>query len=159
MHKISFAPVLSATLSRDSCWIIPLSLLLGLLDDVDEPPALGGAQRASLHDPDPIPHAGAIGLIVCLEPRGLAEHLAVEAVLHPVLDRHDNGLVHLVADDVALPDLSPPTVGVVLTHLRPLLPVRLDRRRSRVHAPGARCRSVRCPSVPREAGHGTPADQ
>src|SRR6476620_5487526 len=114
MHKISLAPVLSATFSRDSCWIMSYllvvspvpsralrnvsycgseagpqrsGLLLGLLDDLDQPPALGGAQRTGLHDPDPVADAGAIGLVVRLHPARLAEHLAVQPVLHPVLDR------------------------------------------------------------------------
>src|SRR5919107_4028250 len=119
MHKISLAPVLSATLSRDSCWIICYLLvvspvpsraswnvwfasdrgqprdtvrcsgaagrpvLLGLLEDLDEAPALGRAQRPGLHDPHAVPDAGAVRLVVGLEPRGLAEHLAVQAVLDP----------------------------------------------------------------------------
>src|SRR5580765_7975089 len=96
MQRTSFAPVLSATLSRDSCWIIGspcragsrhphrgVSLaelrgvfrtcagersslpgtrvdcqnggcLLGLLEDLDDAPALGGAERTGLHDQDPV---------------------------------------------------------------------------------------------------------
>src|SRR4249919_1053249 len=112
MHKISLAPVLSATLSRDSCWIISaLSSqtcqrmaaiaatgadksvsLLGLLEDFDEAPALGSAQRPGLHNAYPITNGGTVLLVVCLEPAGLAQHLAVQAVLHPVLDRNHNGL-------------------------------------------------------------------
>src|SRR6185437_5298053 len=121
MQRISFAPVLSATLSRDSCWIIcyllvvsPVpglpglartrvfipdlsdsvgtsattqssdsELLLGLLEDLNEAPALGGGQRTGLHDPDPVADAGAVALVVSLHPTGLAQHLAVQAVLHP----------------------------------------------------------------------------
>src|SRR3954447_15127210 len=136
MHKISLAPVLSATLSRDSCWIISRSFsssfselseaahhmwcrdlrqvgsLLGLFEHGDQAPALGGAERAGLHDAHAVAHAGLVALVVGLQPDGLAQHLAVQAVLHPVLDRDDDRLVHLVADDEALPDLpSAPLEG------------------------------------------------
>src|ERR1700712_4784614 len=68
MHRISLAPVLSATRSRDSCWIttslltFPAScagwfrcaprtgVLLGLLEDLDETPTLGRRQRPGLHE-------------------------------------------------------------------------------------------------------------
>src|SRR5262245_48334671 len=53
MHKISFAPVLSATLSRDSCWITSTPYVSPVL--VAEPggtsvswcPATGGTARAA----------------------------------------------------------------------------------------------------------------
>src|SRR5829696_3865195 len=100
MQRISFAPVLSATLSRDSCWIIDFSWLsswfshprgvgawpnwwgsvcwwsggasgahlagdsLGLFEDLDEAPALGGGQRAGLHDQDPVTDAALVALVV-----------------------------------------------------------------------------------------------
>src|SRR3954447_20600244 len=150
MQRISFAPVLSATLSRDSCWITVLSLspwfsspdepggtiswmspahtglsfcsaepsslrltvrratggLLGLLDDLDDAPALGGGQRAGLHDPDPVAHATLVLLVVRLELAGAAQDLAVQPVLDAVLDGDDHGLVHLVADHQALASLA-----------------------------------------------------
>src|SRR5687767_5756192 len=136
MQRISFAPVLSATLSRDSCWIIDFSWLsswfsppqrgaslaelicgnlcsrpvglrsLGLLQHLDEAPTLGGRQRAGLHDEDPVADAALVGLVVRLEARRLAQHLAVEGVLHAVLDGDDDRLVHLVADHEALADLA-----------------------------------------------------
>src|SRR5688500_9063776 len=142
MQRISFAPVLSATLSRDSCWIIGFSWLsswfsrprgagawpnwwgsslggpggasgahltegsLGLLEDLDQAPALGGGQRAGLHDQDPVADAALVGLVVRLQARRLAHDLAVERVLHAVLDGHDDGLVHLVAHDEALAGLA-----------------------------------------------------
>src|SRR5579862_8468499 len=55
MHRISLAPVLSATLSRDSCCVTPVcsagdsSLLLGSLEDSGNPPPLGGRERPGLH--------------------------------------------------------------------------------------------------------------
>src|SRR3954447_9415010 len=145
MQRISFAPVLSATLSRDSCWIIglfswlsrrfspgcphqwPVSLaermlagpallpgaawccrpgLLGLLEDLDDPPALGGRQRAGLLDPHAVADAALVDVVVGLELAGAAEHLAVEGVLDAVLDGHDHRLVHLVADHEAFTNLA-----------------------------------------------------
>src|SRR5699024_10667609 len=124
--KISFAPVLATTLSRDSCSIIRWTPvvepvlgrcralpngwwaggLLGLLDDLENPPVLGGAQRSRLHDPHEVAHAGLIGLVVRLDLAGAADDLAVQAVLDAVLDLDDDGLVHLVGHDVAAADLA-----------------------------------------------------
>src|SRR5918993_1507244 len=105
MHKISLAPVLSATFSRDSCWIMFLRLspsdfsccgvwggspswgstgaeppLFGLLDDLDQPPALGRAERAGLHHAYAVPDAGAVGLVVHLQPGRVPQHLAPAAL-------------------------------------------------------------------------------
>src|SRR3954464_7026021 len=114
MHKISLAPVLSATLSRDSCWIIcPVSsfcpkirVLLRLLEDLHHAPALGRAQRTGLHDQDAVSDATVVLLVVGLQLARTAHDLAVEGVLDPVLDGHDDGLVHLVAHDQALTNLA-----------------------------------------------------
>src|SRR5258708_17713913 len=109
MQRISFAPVLSATRSRDSCWITGYLLrragsltlawpgsepgrtggLLGLLEDLDEPPALRRAQRPGLHQQDAVADAGGVLLVVRLQLRGAADDLAVPRVLHAVLDGDD----------------------------------------------------------------------
>src|ERR1041384_6811844 len=109
MQRICFAPVLSATLSRDSCWIIGFSWLscwfsrrsadqrgprawpnwlLGLLEDLDDAPALGGRQRPGLHQEHPVTDAAGVLLVVRLEAGRLAHDLAVERVLDAVLDGH-----------------------------------------------------------------------
>src|SRR5688500_13853274 len=137
MQRISFAPVLSATLSRDSCWIIDFSWLscrfstphgrrawpnlwlLGLLDDLDDAPALGGRQRAGLHDQDPVADAALVLLVVRLQLAGAAHDLAVERVLDAVLDGHDHGLVHLVGDDQALTGLAGVPLRGLLAHASP----------------------------------------
>src|SRR4051812_36446560 len=170
MQRISFAPVLSATRSRDSCWITSNSqnlwrqpgrngepavrspscgrtdrpkpsvrpkhgrpgcgaharqssrvlvpdaaprgrLLLGLLDDRDEPPPLGGRRRPGLHDLHAVADAGDVLLVVRLQLARTADDLAVQAVLHAVLDLDDDGLLHLVADDEAFADLAGPPTG------------------------------------------------
>src|ERR687885_673063 len=103
MVSSSLAPVLSATLRRDSCWII---WLLRLLEDLDEAPALRGRERPRLADHHEVADAGGAGLVVRLHLRGAADDLAVEAVLHPVLDLDDDRLVHLVARHVAATHLA-----------------------------------------------------
>src|SRR6476619_7626970 len=106
MHRICLAPVLSATLSRDSCWIMGPCLLLGLLEGLHDAPALGGAERAGLHDQDAVADATRVLLVVGLQLRRTTHDLAVEGVLDTVLDGDDHGLVHLVAHDQALTDLA-----------------------------------------------------
>src|SRR3954468_714215 len=129
MHNSSLAPVLSATRSRDSCWITTVSLQrrpasrpavfpskanklaalgcsLRLLDDLHDAPALGGRQRSGLHDEHPVADAALVGLVVDLEVAGAPDDLAVESVLDAVLDDDDHGLVHLVADHQALTGLA-----------------------------------------------------
>src|SRR6266545_5419448 len=140
MQRISLAPVLSATLSRDSCWItstpvchagsrVPASLaeldtvltvelgssalvLLSLLEDLDDPPALGRRQRPGLHQQHPVTDAARVLLVVRVQLVGAADDLAVQGVLDPVLDRDHHGLVHLVADDVTLTGLPEAARGL-----------------------------------------------
>src|SRR6185312_1079198 len=107
MQRISFAPVLSATRKRDSCWITRSSgASLGLLQDLHDPPPLGGRQRARLHHQHPVTDAAGVLLVVHLELAGAPDDLAVERVLDPVLDLDHRGLVHLVGHHEALADLA-----------------------------------------------------
>src|SRR5690606_24957044 len=76
-------------------------LLLRLLEDLDQAPPLGGGQGTGLTDDDEVADAGGVALVVHLALLGAAHDLAVQGVLHAVLDLDDDGLVHLVADDVA----------------------------------------------------------
>src|SRR5271170_7863673 len=123
IHKISFAPVLSATLSRDSCWITstPASsrrsfppairpYLLGLLQDLGHAPPLGGRERPGLHQQYTVANAALVLRVVCHVLLGTAQDLAVLGVLDAVLNGDDDGLVHLVAHHVALADLAVPAV-------------------------------------------------
>src|SRR5215213_4155245 len=142
MQRICLAPVLSATFSRDSCWItaellssrrfsVPCArvslaellrtdcgLLLGLVEDLDDAPTLGRRQRPRLHDEDAVADAGRAGLVVGLHLAGTADDLAVQRVLDAVLDLDDDGLLHLVADDQTLAHLALGTgrSGHVLAH-------------------------------------------
>src|SRR5215203_1841813 len=125
MVRISFAPVLSATRSRDSCWITSISCmsagsrgvradartptepggtnpeenlrlqflespygncLLGLLEDLDDAPALGRGQRPGLHQENAVTDTRSVLLVVRLELVGTADDLAVQRVLHTVLN-------------------------------------------------------------------------
>src|SRR4051812_50112138 len=80
--------------------------LLGLLHALDQPPPLGGRRRPGLHDLHAVTDAGDVVLVVGLQLARAADDLAVEAVLHTVLDLDDDGLLHLVADHEALTDLA-----------------------------------------------------
>src|SRR6266511_3929091 len=124
MQRISLAPVLSATFSRDSCWIIrtSYSIFVGrrsamfceataaqslrLLDDLHDPPALGRRQGPGLGQPDQVALAGRVLLVVGLEPGRPPDRLPVQAVLADVLDLDHHGLVHLVGDHDPDPDLA-----------------------------------------------------
>src|SRR5215469_11406231 len=117
IHKISFAPVLSATFSRDSCWITSTpdrhagvrrrsSYLLRLLQDLGHPPPLGGGKRPGLHQQHTIPDTAGVLLVVGLVLLGTAHDFAVLGVLHAVFHGDDNGLVHLVADHETLTGLA-----------------------------------------------------
>src|SRR5689334_21274157 len=79
MHRISRAPVLSATRSRVSCWITSISYvcqfsgnrslaeLLGPLEDLHDPPPLGGGERPGLHEEHPVTDAALVLLVVRLQ--------------------------------------------------------------------------------------------
>src|SRR6202165_3449630 len=101
MHRISFAPELSATLRRVSCWIT----LLGLLHDLEQAPPLLLGDGARLGDADQVADAALILLVVDLELRALADGLAVEAVRLGRADLDDDRLVHLVRDHGGKADL------------------------------------------------------
>src|ERR1700754_4728517 len=110
MHRISRAPVLSATRSRDSCWITGVSYVcqffgqfpeawrndggpgrpgrpaqphsLGLFEDLHDPPPLGGGERTGLHQEHAVTDTARVLLVVHLELAGAPQNLAVEGVLH-----------------------------------------------------------------------------
>src|SRR6185312_5628583 len=103
MQSSSRAPELSATLSRDSCWIIWLSRLL---DDVDQTPTLGLRQRAGLADPDHVPLAGLVALVVRVQRARAADDLLVGRVPAGDVDADGDRLVAFVGDDDALADLG-----------------------------------------------------
>src|SRR5216683_7740268 len=102
MTSISLAPELSATLSRVSCWTISL---LGLLHDLEHPPALLLGDWTRFGYADEVAHTAFVLLVVDLELRALLDCLPVKAVRLGGADLHDEGLVHLVGDDSAQADL------------------------------------------------------
>src|SRR6476620_3800700 len=93
--------------------------LLRLLEDLHDAPPLGGGQRPGLHQEDAVADAALVLLVVRLQLAGAAHDLAVQRVLHAVLDGHDHGLVHLVADDEALADLASVALNCLLAHAAP----------------------------------------
>src|ERR687896_1795882 len=98
MQSSSRAPVLSATLSRDSCWIIGL---LRLLDDLGEAPVLQLRERSRLDDADDVADLGRVGLVVRVELRRAADDLLVPPVRLDRVDLDDDRLVHRGRDDDA----------------------------------------------------------
>src|SRR3954454_725481 len=114
MQSSSRAPVLSATLRRDSCWIISSLPLLRLLDDLREPPALQLRERAGLDDPDRVADAGRVLLVVRMEADGGADDLLVLRMALDHVDLDDDRLLALVGDDHAAALLAPPAVGLGL---------------------------------------------
>src|SRR5690606_20862309 len=71
--------------------------LLSLLEDLDQAPALGRAERTGLADNNQVANAGRVVLVVHLALLGAADDLAVQRVLYAVFDLDDDGLIHLVA--------------------------------------------------------------
>src|SRR5436189_692023 len=104
MTRSSFAPELSATLSRVSCWTIRLP---SLLHDLEQAPALLLGDGPGLGDPDQVADAALVLLVVVLEPGPLLHGLAVQAVCPGRADLDDDRLVHLVGDHRAQADLAP----------------------------------------------------
>src|SRR5829696_3061994 len=105
MQRISRAPELSATFSLDSCWIV-LASLPGLLDYVDQAPALRLRQRPGLDDANDVALAGLVALIVRVQRPRAAHDLLVGGVAADDVDPHRDRLLALVGDDDALADLG-----------------------------------------------------
>src|SRR5689334_20489364 len=137
MQSSSRAPVLSATLRRDSCWII--SPLPRLLDDLREAPTLQLRQRPRLDDADGVADAGRVRLVVRVELDRAPDDLLVLRVALDHVDLDDDRLVALVGDDDAAPLLAPPPLGLGLLGTGD----RLARRRLLAH--GLRARPARGP--------------
>src|SRR3989475_3374880 len=108
MHRISFAPELSATLSRVSCWTISL---LGLLHDLKYAPSFLFGDGTRFRDSDEVAHAAFVLLVVDFEPRPLLHSLAIETVGLRRAHLDDDRLVHLVRDHGAQADLALPAGG------------------------------------------------
>src|SRR5258708_12187872 len=105
MHRISFAPELSATLRRVSCCI---TLLLGLLHDFQNAPALLLGDGARFGDADQVADAALVLLVVDFELRAPLDGLAVEAVGLGRADLDGDRLFHLFRRPRPHPPPSPP---------------------------------------------------
>src|ERR1019366_4576220 len=101
MQSSSRAPLLSATLSTDSCWIMSASLL----QNFGHAPADLFRDRAGLDDPHAVTDAATL-VVVHLEARAMPDDLLVERVRLADLHQHDHGLLHLVAHDDAIAHLA-----------------------------------------------------
>src|ERR1017187_6072764 len=113
MQRSSRAPLLSATLRTVSCWITSLRLL----DDLGHPPLLLLGDGPGLGDPDLVAHGAEALFVVDLEAAPQGHDLLVQRVRLALLDQHDDGLLHAVADDDAVADLAPTALfDRLLTH-------------------------------------------
>src|SRR5215211_8202189 len=99
MQSSSRAPVLSATLSLDSCWITGSSP--GLLHDLGEAPVLRLREGPRLDDPDDVARSRLVPLVVRVELHGAPDDLLVLRVQLDHVDLDDDRLVALVGDDDA----------------------------------------------------------
>src|SRR3954462_6833173 len=118
MHRISLAPVLSATRRRVSAWIIGS---LRLLDDLDHAPALELGERAGLDDAHYIADAGLVALVVGVQSRRATHDLVVHGVRLGRVDADRDRLVHGGRDDDPAALLATALDGQRpgLAHLRP----------------------------------------
>src|SRR5215211_8745153 len=98
MQSTSRAPVLSATLRRDSCWIIALARPL---QDLGQAPALGAADRPALDEAHGVADACLVPLVVGVQRRAGPDDLLVHPVLARDVDADRDGLVRPVRDDDA----------------------------------------------------------
>src|SRR5579859_4469003 len=80
--------------------------LLGLLDDLEQAPALLFRDRACLGDADEVADAGLVLLVVHLELGALLDRLAIQPVGLGRADLDDHRFVHLVRDHGAQADLA-----------------------------------------------------
>src|ERR1700680_2301890 len=141
MHNNSRAPLLSATLSTDSCWIMSARLL----QHFGHAPAGFLGDRAGFDDANAVADAAGVLLVVHLEPRGVTDDLLVQGMRLEDLHHHDHRLLHLVAHDDTVAHLAARARrwGRVTHRLPPHR--RWWRRRSPPRAPG-----TRPPGPPRE---------
>src|SRR5262245_57009499 len=111
------APLLSATSSTDSCWIIGAlpSDRRRALERGLKLPALALRDRPALADANAISHRAGVLLVVRHELREPAHVFLVLRILDEPLHAHDHRLVHLVADDG--PHQRPPHAA--FTHFVP----------------------------------------
>src|SRR3954470_11748206 len=151
MQSTSLAPELSATLSRDSCWIIGASLRP--LEHVGDPPTLQLRQRPGLHHADPVADVDVVGLVVGVQLLGLQDELVVLRVTNPLDHGDDDRLVGLAGDDDALACLAHVTSLLArCARVRLCLLARCARVRLLASARDAGCRVIFA-SVGGRSGH------
>src|SRR5712691_3484483 len=134
MQRISRAPVLSATRSRDSCWITDGLLPCGsrpsgpetcgrwssfsCLHDFREAPVLRLRERTRLDDPDDVANLGLVLLVVSVEPGRAADDLLVLRMRLHRIDPDDDRLVHAARYDDAAALLATAARVLRLGHSR-----------------------------------------
>ena len=103
-HGGAIAVDVATTYWAYSNWAFTLAarnIGMQLFNDFDHAPALVLAEGAGLHHADGIADAALVVLVVRLELIRPADDLLIGLVRNVVSDGHDDGLVHLVGDDLA----------------------------------------------------------
>src|SRR5260370_12529540 len=103
MHMQRLAPLLSATVNIVRSWIILgyLSVCPRTFHDAHEHPRLAARHRPARLDRHGIAFLALVTLVMGEQFRGAADVLPVHGMLDQTLDGDGDGLVHLVADDLA----------------------------------------------------------
>ena len=91
---------------------------LGLLDDLDQAPALGGAERTGLHDPNEIAGVGLIALVVTPFPASLCGPLKDWSVVMK-LSESDFIIVFTQVSTPKPTPISTPVSGVLIRFFAP----------------------------------------
>src|SRR5437868_2818756 len=107
------APVLSATRTRVSCWIIAPSLLRDL-EHLGEAPVLALRQRPRLDDAHRVADLRLVALVVGVELRRAPDDLLVARMRLHRVDADDDRLLRRVGDDDAPALLAAATLGLGL---------------------------------------------
>lgn len=100
---------------------------LPLHHHANDPPMLILTDRTGLDELNPIPDFAHVALVMSLQLGQPTKHLLVDGVDHRTLDGNDDGLVHFVADDIAVP-LTARLLSIIhvylLSYLTPAAPIR-----------------------------------
>jgi len=94
-------------------------LLLRLLDDGNQTPALILRQRTCFHNPNPIADGTGVAFVMSLQFIGTLYNFSDYRVLYAVFYCHDDGFVHFVANNPANAGFSKIPLCIIILHRYP----------------------------------------